>query len=109
MPLPSLFQFSIYSQIPKSKQVEFVMKRLALFFVSLVVATPLFAADDLCAVNLQKLKELRQTAVMGQPALGDIQQDRKDAEAAQKAGDKQKCIDLTNRALKKVKDVQGNN
>ncbi len=85
------------------------MKLLGLFVVSLVVATPLFAAGDLCAVNLQKLKELRGTAVMGQPALGNIQQDRKDAEAAQKAGDKQKCIDLTNRALKTVKDVQGNN
>jgi hypothetical protein len=109
MPWPSLFQFSIYSQIPKSKQVEFVMKRLGLFFASLIVATPLFAADDLCAINLQKLHDLKQTAVMGQPALGNIQQDRKDAEAAQKAGDKQKCIDLTNRALKTVKDVQGNN
>ena len=85
------------------------MKRLGLFFASLVVATPLFAADDLCAINLQKLHDLKQTSVMGQPALGNIQQDRKDAEAAQKAGDKQKCIDLTNRALKTVKDVQGNN
>ncbi|VVO53405.1 hypothetical protein [Pseudomonas fluorescens] len=85
------------------------MKRSLLFFVSLVVATPLFAADDLCVVNLQKLKELKQTPVIGQPALGDIQQDRMDAEAAQKAGDTQKCISLTNRALDKVKKLQGNN
>ncbi|MBK5512266.1 hypothetical protein [Pseudomonas sp. TH15] len=85
------------------------MKRLVLLIASFVVATPLFAANDLCAINLQKLHELKQTAVMGQPALGEIQQARKDAEAAQKAGDTQKCIDLTNRALKTVKDVQGNN
>jgi hypothetical protein len=85
------------------------MKRFVLFIAAFVVAAPLFAADDLCTVNLQKLHDLRQTPVLGQPALGDIQQDRKDAEKAQKDGNKQKCIDLTNRALEKVKKLQGNN
>ncbi|MBV6826652.1 hypothetical protein [Pseudomonas sp. PD9R] len=85
------------------------MKRFGLFIAALVVATPLFAADDLCSINLQKIKDLKQTAVMGQPQLGEIQQDRMDAEKAQKAGQTQKCIDLTNRALKKIKDVQGGN
>lgn len=85
------------------------MKRLGLFIVAFVIASPLFAADDLCAVNLQKISDLKQTAVMGQPQLGQIQQDRMEAEKAQKAGDKEKCIALTNRALKKIKDIQSRN
>ncbi|MDR9752707.1 hypothetical protein RG836_14730 [Pseudomonas sp. SZMC_28357] len=56
------------------------MKRLVLLIAALAVATPLFAAEtkeDLCKLNLQKLRDLRQTPVMGQPLLGQIQSDRK--------------------------------
>lgn len=86
------------------------MKRLVLLIAALVVATPLFAAEtkeDLCKLNLQKLRDLRQTPVMGQPLLGQIQSDRKDAETAQKAKDYDKCVNLTNRALANV--LKGSN
>jgi len=86
------------------------MKRIALFIAALVVTAPLFAAESrqaLCELNLKKLSDLKQTPVMGQPLLGQIQSDRKDAEAAHKAKDYDKCVDLTNRALANV--MKGSN
>jgi hypothetical protein len=84
------------------------MKRSILFMVAALVATPLFAAEDLCALNLKQIRNDKATPVMGQPLLGQIQADRKAAEKAQAAGDTQKCIDLTNRALKNISDAQKN-
>ena len=84
------------------------MKRSILFMVAALVATPLFAADDLCAINLKKIRDDKATPVMGQPQLDQIRDARIAAEKAQKAGDKQKCIDLTNRALKDIEHAQKN-
>lgn len=84
------------------------MKRSILFMVAALVATPLFAAEDLCILNLKQIRNDKATAVMGQPMLGQIQDARKAAEAAQKAGDTKKCIEETNRALKYINDAQKN-
>ncbi|VVO38090.1 hypothetical protein [Pseudomonas fluorescens] len=84
------------------------MKRSILFLVGALVATPLFAADDLCAINLQKIRDLKATPVIGQPQLDKIRSARMEAEKAQAAGDTQKCINLTNRALQDIKSVQKN-
>lgn len=84
------------------------MKRSILFLVGALVATPLFAADDLCAINLQKIRELKATPVMGQPQLDKIRNARMEAEKAQAAGDTQKCINLTNRALQDINNAQKN-
>lgn len=84
------------------------MKRSILFLVGALVATPLFAADDLCAINLQKIRELKATPVMGQPQLDKIRSTRMEAEKAQAAGDTQKCISLTNQALQDINNAQKN-
>lgn len=82
------------------------MKRSILFVIAGLVATPLFAADDLCAINLQKIRDYKATPVMGQPLLGQIRDARMQAEKAQAAGDKQKCISLTNKALQDIVNSQ---
>ncbi|VVO39776.1 hypothetical protein [Pseudomonas fluorescens] len=84
------------------------MKRSILFLVGALVATPLFAADDLCAINLQKIRELKATPVMGQPQLDKIRNTRMEAEKAQAAGDTKKCISLTNQALQDINNAQKN-
>lgn len=83
------------------------MKRLVLFVLAGLVATPIFAADDLCTLNLQKLSDYKATAsTMGQPLLGQIHDARVEAQKAQAAGDTQKCISLTNKALQDVVNSQ---
>ena len=83
------------------------MKRSVLFALVGLVATPLFAADDLCTINLQKLSDYKATAsTLGQPLLGQIHNARVEAQKAQAAGDTQKCISLTNKALQDVVNSQ---
>lgn len=83
------------------------MKRSVLFALVGLVATPLFAADDLCTINLQKLSDYKATAsTLGQPLLGQIHNARVEAQKAQAEGDTQKCISLTNKALQDVVNSQ---
>ena len=83
------------------------MKRSVMFLLASLVATPLFAADDLCTVNLKKLSDYKATAsTLGQPLLDQIRDTRIEAQKAQAAGDTQKCINLTNKALQDVVNTQ---
>lgn len=83
------------------------MKRSVLFFLAGFVVTPIFAADDMCTINLQKLSDYKATAsTLGQPLLGQIHDARVEAQKAQAAGDTQKCISLTNKALQDVVNSQ---
>ncbi len=57
------------------------MKRSVLFVLAGLVATPIFAAEDLCAINLQKLSDYKATAsTLGQPLLGQIRDARVEAQ-----------------------------
>lgn len=83
------------------------MKRSVLFVLAGLVATPIFAAEDMCALNLQKLSDYKATAsTLGQPLLGQIHNARVEAQKAQAEGDTQKCISLTNKALQDVVNSQ---
>ncbi|MBW3503403.1 hypothetical protein [Pseudomonas sp. NKUCC02_KPG] len=83
------------------------MKRSVLFVLAGLAATPVFAADDLCTINLQKLSDYKATAsTLGQPLLGQIHDARVEAQKAQAEGDIQKCISLTNKALQDVVNSQ---
>ena len=83
------------------------MKRSVLFVLAGLVATPIFAAEDLCTINLQKLSDYKATAsTLGQPLLGQIRDARVEAQKAQAEGDTQKCISLTNKALQDVVNSQ---
>jgi len=83
------------------------MKRFVLFILAGLVSSSVFAADDLCTINLHKLASYKATAsTMGQPLLDQIHGARVEAEKAQAAGDTQKCISLTNKALQDVVNSQ---
>lgn len=80
------------------------MKRLitlsGLCMAATLLASPAFAADDLCAANLQKIDDQDKTAGSASAQLlesnkGDLQK----AQAAQTSGDKKTCIALSSRIL----------
>jgi hypothetical protein len=76
------------------------MKKVLLLAAALMVSGSAFAAEDLCEANLQKLQDEKvSTGQIGQPLLDQIRGKRMEAQAAQKAGDTKKCIDLTTQAL----------
>lgn len=67
---------------------------------ALLGASPVFAAEDLCAANLQKIDNDMATTGASNPALekglkGDIDA----AKAAQASGDKKKCTTLSTKVL----------
>lgn len=65
-----------------------------------------YAADNLCDVNLQKIDEVLHTA--GQNGGGvtkNLEQTKKEAMEAKKAGDIDKCIGLTQSALNGVENT----
>ncbi|MNJ14237.1 hypothetical protein D3C77_84540 [compost metagenome] len=81
------------------------MKRTAisgLFIAAALLASPVFAAEDLCTLNLQKINDATATAGAGasaestdQEVMGQV----KDAKAAQAAGNTKDCIAITTKAL----------
>jgi hypothetical protein len=91
---------------------EISMKRSALaglFVAAALLAPSVFAADDLCAVNLQKIKDAQ---VSGEAKSSDLQDNIdkavEQAKDAQKKGTeegKKDCISLTTQALQ---DIQNN-
>ncbi|WP_277962987.1 hypothetical protein [Pseudomonas sp. RIT-To-2] len=79
------------------------MKRLTLS--GLCIATALltshaFAADDLCAANLQKIDDQDKTAGSASAQIMESnKEDIQKAQAAQASGDKKTCIALSTRVL----------
>ncbi|MCP1496910.1 hypothetical protein J2Y86_001617 [Pseudomonas migulae] len=60
-----------------------------------------YAADNLCDVNIEKIDEALLTAGqnLGGGATNNLKQTKKEAMEAKKAGDIDKCVGLTQRAL----------
>jgi len=80
------------------------MKRTALtglFLTAALLASPVFAADDLCGSNLQEIKDTLTSAGTNQSpdTKMNLEETQKAAMAAQAAGDDKKCIALTTKAL----------
>lgn len=83
------------------------MKRIALtglFLTAALLASPVFAADDLCDANLQQIKDDLATgaADMGEDTMMNLKETQKEAMAAKAAGDTKKCIELTTKALEEA-------
>jgi hypothetical protein len=79
------------------------MKRTALLFTAALLASPAFAADDLCTVNLQKLNDaLATNTTIGEPIRQEVQDLRMKAEQAQQAGDTEGCINASSLALQRL-------
>ncbi|WP_028695106.1 hypothetical protein [Pseudomonas cremoricolorata] len=72
----------------------------ALFAAATLLASPVFAADDLCALNLQKIDDNMATLNATSEGLEKSLDDHiADAKAAQAKGDNTKCIEITSKVL----------
>lgn len=79
------------------------MKRPALFITAALLASPVFAADDLCALNLQKLNDaLASNTSLGEPLRQEVQDLQMKAEQAQQSGDTKSCINHSTMALQRL-------
>ena len=86
------------------------MKRTALtglFLSAALLASPVFAADDLCAANLQTLKDAHTSTSIN--LSGEVKEmigkTESDAKAAQAKGDDKTCIELTTQAITRLKSI----
>ena len=84
------------------------MKRTAitgLFMTAALLASPVFAADDLCSGNLQKIDDqLTSLSATSEDLVKSVKDQADDARAAQAAGNDKDCIALTTKALKDLED-----
>ncbi|MBA5708667.1 hypothetical protein DT037_16570 [Pseudomonas fulva] len=72
----------------------------ALFAAATLLASPAFAADDLCALNLQKINDSMATAGATSEGLKtQIDEEVTKAKAAQAAGNDKDCIAITQKAI----------
>ena len=75
------------------------MKLITLFVVAALSSTPALA-EDLCAIQLQKLDNKEtQTITLGSPAKSQVEELTKQAKEAQSAGDTEACISHSAKAL----------
>ena len=85
------------------------MKRTAisgLFLSAALLASPVFAADDLCASNLQKIDDMMATAGATSEGFDDsIKTDVDDAKKAQAAGNDKDCIAITSKIIERLEKV----
>ncbi|MDN7141618.1 hypothetical protein KC131_13300 [Pseudomonas sp. JQ170] len=81
------------------------MKRTAisgLFIAAALLASPVFAAEDLCNANLQKISDNMATAGATSEGANDAMNKEVDrAKAAQAAGNEKDCIAITSKVLEK--------
>ncbi len=79
----------------------------ALFAAATLLASPVFAADDLCAINLQKIDDSMATAGATSEGLDKAVTEQVDkAKAAQASGDTEKCIALTSKVLERLEKTE---
>lgn len=76
------------------------MKRIALLFSCALLTAPVFAASDLCSVNLQKLDDqMASTSMLSEPVKKQVEDLRDAARKAQQAGNTQECSGNASQAL----------
>jgi len=82
------------------------MKRTTLtglFITAALLASPVFAAEDLCAGNITKIENEKATAGVASPDKGaDYQMTIDKAKAQQAKGDKKGCITTTTKTLSDI-------
>lgn len=75
----------------------------ALFAAATLLASPVFAADDLCALNMQKIKDQKVTTGASSEGLDDfLTKWMDDARTAQAKGDTKTCIAITSKVLERL-------
>ncbi len=82
------------------------MKHSALagmFITAALLASPVFAAEDLCATNIQKLQDAVDAKMsVGENSLENIQAALDKAKTAQAAGNDKDCIAISTGMLQKI-------
>ncbi|WP_443191783.1 hypothetical protein [Pseudomonas indica] len=79
------------------------MKRTILLITATLLTAPAFA-EDLCAVNLQKLDDMMTTTpTIGEPLKQQVDEHRKAAEDARAAGDLEACASHAEKALQAMR------
>ncbi|MFJ4374192.1 hypothetical protein ACIP1T_16510 [Pseudomonas japonica] len=85
------------------------MKRTAitgLFMTAALLASPVFAADDLCTTNLQKIDDqLASLGATSEDLVKSVKEQADDARAAKTAGNDKDCIALTTKALQDLQNT----
>ncbi|GFM53743.1 MULTISPECIES: hypothetical protein [Pseudomonas] len=86
------------------------MKRTALtglLLSSVMLASPVFAADDLCGSNLQTIKDAQVStnANLSPDLKQSLAKTETDARAAQAKGDNKTCVELTTQAITELKNI----
>ncbi|MGP4955492.1 hypothetical protein [Pseudomonas helleri] len=85
------------------------MKRTALaglFVSAAMLASPVFAADDLCQINLIKIADAQATLLAtSENTKGDIDAMVEKAKGEQAAGKTDDCIATTTQALQKLQNL----
>ncbi|MBA1198246.1 hypothetical protein G7011_14100 [Pseudomonas plecoglossicida] len=75
----------------------------ALFAAATLLASPVFAADDLCTLNLQKIDDSMATTATTSEGLDKTLTEHIDkAKAAQASGDTKECITITSKVLERL-------
>ncbi|HGY9626481.1 hypothetical protein WCE02_18610 [Pseudomonas juntendi] len=79
----------------------------ALFAAATLLASPVFAAEDLCAINLQKIDDNMATVGATSEGLDKAITEQVDkAKAAQAAGDTKECIAVTSKVLERMEKTE---
>ncbi|MDO7904706.1 hypothetical protein ACE1YR_05805 [Pseudomonas sp. K1(2024)] len=79
----------------------------AVFAAATLLASPVFAADDLCAINLQKINdEMATTGATSEDLVDTLNKHIDKAKAAQAKGNKEECITITNQVLERLKQIE---
>ncbi|MNS67123.1 hypothetical protein D3C72_1003650 [compost metagenome] len=79
----------------------------ALFAAATLLASPVFAADDLCTANLQKIDDSMATAGATSEGLDKAITEHVDkAKAAQASGDTKECIAITSKVLERLEKTE---
>ncbi|CAM3090386.1 hypothetical protein BZK31_25510 [Pseudomonas floridensis] len=84
------------------------MKRTALtglFLSAALLASPVFAADDLCAANVQKLENDVVASNLTPDRKEMVEKTIKDAKASQAKGDTKACETVTTKAITALNNV----
>lgn len=83
------------------------MKISALFIATAMIASPAFALEDLCTVNMQKLdNRSNEILLLGSPLKEQVAELKTQAMAAKAEGDIEACATHSGKALKLLQ-VQG--
>lgn len=86
------------------------MKRTAisgLFIAAALLASPVFAAEDLCATNLQKINDAMAMAGATSEGFDDaVKKNVEDAKKAQASGDDKTCIAITSKIVERLAKIE---